>query len=330
MEMNKNTYVRDILKSIGARSGMKLYTSPYGVCTFQNIGLDRINLCYEHDRVGTFFSVSLKGRMSEGGELVLFPSKNMRDWSKFGWNKGDVLRCDKSTFCIFEKWHNDDYTEFNGKFVTDGLDDEVLNTANWFKEGDENAVLAYISNIEEAKGGQLNLNTLSVERVEGFKDGDIVTLEENPDYPRLIAILKHESVSMLGTYAFMNVFGNFVCFGIDAAKGGREVRLATEEEKQKLYDALAKEGKRWNPDDKKIENLPQKYKFKMFDKVLGRKHDGFWSPAIYIHYDTNRNEHYVFDIAFGVNVWVEECISFEKNEEIAFVIGNEKEDNNHE
>ena len=90
--MNKNTYVRDILKSIGARSGMKLYTSPYGVCTFQNIGLDRINLCYEHDRVGTFFSVSLKGRMSEGGELVLFPSKNMRDWSKFGWNKGDVIR----------------------------------------------------------------------------------------------------------------------------------------------------------------------------------------------------------------------------------------------
>ena len=143
-------------------------------------------------------------------------------------------------------------------------------------------------------------------------------------------IWKHESVSMLGTYAFMNVFGNFVCFGIDAAKGRRDVRLATEEEKLKLYNALAKEGKRWNPDDKKIENLPQKYKFKMFDKVLGRKHDGFWSPAIYIHYDTNRNEHYVFDIAFGVNVWVEECISFEKNEEIAFVIGNEKEDNNHE
>lgn len=41
-------------------------------------------------------------------------------------------------------------------------------------------------------------------------------------------------------------FGNF-----------REIRPATEEEKQRLFDALAKEGKRWNAEEKRIEDLPR-------------------------------------------------------------------------
>ena len=41
-------------------------------------------------------------------------------------------------------------------------------------------------------------------------------------------------------------FGNF-----------REIRPATEEEKQRLFDALAKEGKRWNAEKKRIEDLPR-------------------------------------------------------------------------
>lgn len=40
---------------------------------------------------------------------------------------------------------------------------------------------------------------------------------------------------------------------------GREdtMRPATEEEKQRLFDALAKEGKRWNAEEKSIEDLPR-------------------------------------------------------------------------
>lgn len=34
-------------------------------------------------------------------------------------------------------------------------------------------------------------------------------------------------------------------------------RYATEEEKQHLFDALAKEGKRWNAEEKRIEDLPR-------------------------------------------------------------------------
>ena len=36
-----------------------------------------------------------------------------------------------------------------------------------------------------------------------------------------------------------------------------DVRPATEEEKQRLFDALAKKGKRWNAETKQIEDLPR-------------------------------------------------------------------------
>ena len=37
----------------------------------------------------------------------------------------------------------------------------------------------------------------------------------------------------------------------------RNMRPATDDEKQRLFDALAKEGKRWNPETKQIEDLPR-------------------------------------------------------------------------
>ena len=41
-------------------------------------------------------------------------------------------------------------------------------------------------------------------------------------------------------------FGNFM-----------EIRPATEEDKKRLFDALAKKGKRWNAEEKRIEDLPR-------------------------------------------------------------------------
>lgn len=53
---------------------------------------------------------------------------------------------------------------------------------------------------------------------------------------------------------FLNIWTEQYIWGF-----GREdtIRPATEEEKQRLFDALAKEGKRWNAEEKRIENLPR-------------------------------------------------------------------------
>lgn len=48
------------------------------------------------------------------------------------------------------------------------------------------------------------------------------------------------------------------------------IRLATEEEKKQLFDALEKEGKAWDAEKKQIVDLKPNIELKPFDKVLVR------------------------------------------------------------
>ena len=50
------------------------------------------------------------------------------------------------------------------------------------------------------------------------------------------------------------------------------VRPATDEEKQMLFDAMAKEGKRWNAEKKVVEDIPKPYVFRKGEPVLVRNH----------------------------------------------------------
>ena len=49
-----------------------------------------------------------------------------------------------------------------------------------------------------------------------------------------------------------------------------KIRMATEEECKRLFDALKKDGKRWNADKKCFEDIKEEYQFKPFDRVLVR------------------------------------------------------------
>lgn len=53
-------------------------------------------------------------------------------------------------------------------------------------------------------------------------------------------------------------------YGIGNINDGDEIRFATEEEKQKLFDAIKDKGYKWNAETKTLEKLP---KFKVGDKV---------------------------------------------------------------
>ena len=48
------------------------------------------------------------------------------------------------------------------------------------------------------------------------------------------------------------------------------LRPATEDEKQRLFDAMAKEGKRWNAEKKVVVDIPKPYEFKKGEPVLAR------------------------------------------------------------
>lgn len=129
-------------------------------------------------------------------EPTLFPSRNMRDWSKFAWKKGDVLVVqDTTAHIVFEKFTDDTYETFIGKYYywkNDGNEDYYENDGKkdyYSKEGDcatnrftletdAAAVQTYINTIEEKLGGKFNRETLEIVKQFEFKDGDILLVAD--------------------------------------------------------------------------------------------------------------------------------------------------------
>ena len=137
------------------------------------------NELFGYSKLGT-----LRGWLD--GLQILLPSKEMRDWSKFAWKKGDVLySAGLKEYCVFNKFISDGYLMFisnynvdeNTKRVVPKTYDPDKNTVNYEKVSDEKAT-EIISLIEEHYGGKLNLSTLEIEKQPEFKDGDIVFMRE--------------------------------------------------------------------------------------------------------------------------------------------------------
>lgn len=217
------------------------------------------------------------------GLQILFPSKEMRDWAKFSWKKGDVLvNEDGSVHIIFEEFEDDAYTMFSGKYY---YSKDGKKAYSYFRECDdviteeftietEDAAQTYISAIEERLCGKLNLQTLEIEKLLEFKDGDIVV------YGKSVAICRKIYKHTLSFYVSLNeMFGLLFA---DEVESSEEYRFATEEEKQQLFDALEKEGKAWDAEKKLIVDLKPKCEFKPFDKVLCRNSkDDTWEADFF-------------------------------------------------
>lgn len=213
------------------------------------------------------------------GLQILLPSKEMRDWKKFAWKKGDVLRNDCGFVCIFKEWASDDYTKFNGCYF-DGMPN--AETAKYSKL-DNDTARSYIRELEKNLGGKLNFETLEIERNQPeFKDGDIVVAEEDNYYDKVIfiAAIKDDIVSKAlinVRYEDYEVHYNEYRFGRN-----RSLRLATDSEKQQLFDALKKEGKAWDAEKKQVVDLKPKVELKPFDKVLCRNSkDDAWEADFF-------------------------------------------------
>lgn len=169
----KHLNIAVILK--GKPKGTKLWSDVFGKIEFGFVTSEDefpINIIASN---GCDLDLTKEGKYYEDVADCLpciYPSREMRDWEKFAWKKGDVLKAGVDNLCIFESWHNDDYTEFDAKFLTDRYSSEVLKTKDWSKETNENTIKQYISKIEEIKGGKLNLGTLEIEKQPEFKAKD--------------------------------------------------------------------------------------------------------------------------------------------------------------
>ncbi len=302
----------------------KLYSPLFGDVYFYYVKDDLIKVTHHGERIAIFFDNGRYYNYPES-ESLLFPSKEMRDWCKFAWKKGDVLISnDGKKEVFFNGFTDDTYALFKAKHGFEVLsngntiylaNEDGIATSDYTLETEE-AAKTYINTIEERLGGKLNRETLEVEKPKPeFKDGDIVMSDSGTIVlVRGIILTKkiYYHAYMRNEYIYINqVKGEFF------SRISRIKRFATDSEKQQLFDALAKEGKRWDSEKKQIVDLKPKCEFKPFDKVLVRdsKSDK-WRANLFGYIDKDEYYHCVY-----AN-WVY-CIPY--NEETAHLLGTTDE-----
>lgn len=326
MEVKIN--VAEILKN--KPRGTKLYSMIHGKCSFEAVTdeIFKINFCTSKFGLTQSGECTLIkfGNMYDGGECIIFPSKEMRDWSKFQWEKGDVLISnDAGTEVIFDKWYDDTYTNFYGKHYLNSEDknnikynETFLCTTERYSLEDKDIAQTYINTIEKRLNGKLNLETLVVEKAQSeFKDGDIVISDSG-------TIVLIRGISLTRKIYYHAYMRNEYIYQPSRrrifSRISRIKRFATDSEKQQLFDGLAKEGKAWDSEKKQIVDLKHKCEFKPFDKVLGRNEkDDVWEADLFSHY--REESQYPFRcIGFSRKY----CIPYEGNEHLLGTKNNPK------
>lgn len=161
--MEKNINLAKILN--GKSVNTKLWSPLFGdVYTSSICSEDTIIIVNHHGESSSFYNNGKYFNHAEA-EPLLFPSKEMRDWGKFAWKKGDLLINSCGFQCIFKEWASDDYTKFNGCYSNsrDGYEDVTNAETAKFDKLDNNIAYGYVREIERKLGGILNLTTLEIE-----------------------------------------------------------------------------------------------------------------------------------------------------------------------
>ena len=323
--MEAKINVAEILKD--KPENTKLYSPLFGDVYFSYIENSIINVKH-HGGITKFFDNSRYYNYPES-EPLLFPSKEMRDWSKFAWKRGDVLVSDDGCIeVIFDKWYDDTYTSFYGKHYLDSENENdivyieaFICTTEKFSLEDKESFLCYINTIEERLGGKLNRETLEIEKTQPeFKDGDILS---NPS----TALPKNH----IFIFSKFNKYKDFECHVALTASGeitiptshgawcrkDSGVKYATEEEKQQLFEALANVGKAWDAEKKAVVDLKPKWTPKPFDRVITRVNDdAIWTANIFSHIDRH-GKYVTLGCISGYDHY--HCLPY--NEETAKLIG---------
>lgn len=331
----KDFDIYEILK--GKTEGTALYTPMCGNVEFLYLqgNKEAAEAIITNTNNGAEYTFDKNGKYVEEGEVLLFPSDKMRDWSKFSWKNGDVLVTeDGNAHIIFEKFTDDTYEIFAGKYYycKNGAkgytylrecDNAITEEFTLETEG---AAKTYISSIEKRLGGKLNRETMEIEKPEKpvFELGNLYVFNEEDEDGELTIIGnligKNESEDTL-------TFGNQYeieneKFVTDQAFDLRisvhdELREATEDEAVTFKEAYTQ----WVEKEKKAMKAKEQPAFKPFDKVLVRSGRGFnWYPALFVR-DRGENSvrrYTAFPIHIGTAADFTSCIPFEGNEYLAF------------
>lgn len=142
------------------------------------------------------------------------------------------------------------------------------------------------------------------------QDGDIVSWKnKDGDGNPAVSIYKEKSRSYATLYATGSMeYSTYATFAMNI------IRPATKEEKQRLFDAMAKAGRRWNPEKKMVEDVRWRAKVKGYyyriDSLIGETPD----VSVYQDFRSHRNNR---DYETG---------NYFKTKEAAVIAGNQMAD----
>lgn len=307
--------------------GTELYTPKCGRVWHSGMANDKdsAKAIWTEDEAGREHFFDKNGKIYKEGEVLLFPSKEMRDWSKF-FKKGDVLvHRNGDVHVIFEGFKDNRYTRFKGKhylwkecFEDYSKEQPEMITFTFRKASDDEAK-TYINTIEKFLGGKLNRETLEIEKPAKltFEVGKLYVFNEEDEDGELIIIGKligkNESEDTL-------TFGNQ--YEIENEKFVTDqtfdLRISVQKE---LREATENEVELFNKHYDIWKNGKEQPAFKTFDKVLVRCGKGFkWLPAFFVR---DRGEDFasrynVLPLHSGKTADFTQCIPYEGHENFAF------------
>lgn len=328
----KDFDIYEILK--GKTEGTSLYTPMCGKVEFRYLqgNKEAAGAIITNTNNGAEYTFDKNGKYVEEGEVLLFPSDKMRDWSKFAWKKGDVLVSkDRNVHIIFEKFEDDAYKNFHGQYylweeggsmVNFEEDENYMQTSDFNKANKEDAQ-EYIYKIEKILGGKLNRETLEVEKPKkpAFEIGKLYVFNEEDEDGKVTVIGKFIGKDESdGTLVFGKQYEieteHFIAnetFYLNISLHD-ELREATEKEAELFNEHYSI----WEKKEKEAMSQPV---FKVFDKVLVSIGSGFkWRPALFIrdHGENCMNRYNALPLYSGKPADFEHCIPYEGHENIAF------------
>ena len=261
----------EILKN--CPKGMKLYSPIYGEVEFAEVTVLTESIgCGINGNTVYFHS---DGSYYKGGECMLFPSKEQRDWDKFmiPFKDGDVIirtECNpgfkQSNIAIFKGYNNNTHNKMNIHCQVNG--------ANEFKTGmcvDHKDWR--LANSEEVKRFFTRMHESGYDFKDGnltrlFKYGDVIAFRNDTHGGYNIGIfdkyLNDTFCKVLCVTLVSDGSVKIVNKNYDIGKGWntKGARYATHSEKLDLLEKLAKIGYEWNTD-----KLVPIAKFKVGDNI---------------------------------------------------------------
>jgi len=320
--------------------GTELYTPKCGRVWHSGMENDKdsAKAIWTEDGAGREHFFDKNGKIYKEGEVLLFPSKEMRDWSKF-FKKGDVLvHRNGDIHVIFEGFKDNRYTRFKGKHYLwkecfedynkevsemecfEDYNKEVSEMITFtFRKASDDEAKTYINTLEKFLGGKLNRETLEIEKPAKltFEIGKLYVFREEDEDGELTIIGelidKNESEDTL-------TFGNQ--YEIENEKFVTDqtfdLRISVNKE---LREATGNEVELLNKHYDIWKNGKEQPAFKTFDKVLVRCGKGFkWLPAFFVRDrgDDFASRYNVLPLHSGKAADFTQCIPYEGHENFAF------------